>query len=177
MGWKNTEAGAVTLDEHLIRFAAGDDSEFEAFYRATQKTVYHIALGILGERSLAEDVMQTSYLKILANAGRYRAGSNAAAWIARIARNEALNEKKRRSREQPTDESEVFGAKPDEYGFLTDLARRVLSEGEFTVLMLAAVDGYKRREIASMLSIPVPTVTWRYHRAIEKLRRALKEEE
>lgn len=167
----------MTLDEHLKKFAEGDTSSFDDFYLATKKSVYHIALGIVRERALAEDVMQTTYMKALAGAGGYRTGTNAAAWIARIARNEALNVKKLRMREHSVDEREseqLFGmARPDEYGLLTDVARRVLSGDEFTVLMLAAADGYKRREIAAMLKMPLPTVTWKYHRALAKMRRAL----
>lgn len=168
----------MTLDEHLDKFAQGDGTAFDGFYEATRKGVYHIALGILGERALAEDVMQTSYMKILAYAGKYKKGTNAPAWIARIVKNEALNVKKRRAYEHSVDEQEehaLFGeARPQDFGELTDLARRTLSEGEFTVLMLCAADGYKRREVSSMLQIPLPTVTWRYHRAIEKMRKALK---
>lgn len=167
----------MTLDEHLKKFAEGDTSSFNDFYLATKKSVYHIALGIVRERALAEDVMQTTYMKALAGAGGYRTGTNAAAWIARIARNEALNVKKLRMREHSVDEREseqLFGTvRPDEYGLLTDVARCVLSGDEFTVLMLAAADGYKRREIAAMLKMPLPTVTWKYHRALAKMRRAL----
>ncbi len=167
----------MTLDEHLKKFAEGDDSDFGAFYLATKKPIYHIALGIVRDRALAEDVMQNTYMKVLAGAGSYKRGTNASAWIARIARNEALNLKKRRMRESPVDEREnehLFPvAKPDEYGLLTDVARRILSEDEFTVLMLAAADGYKRREIAAMLKMPLPTVTWKYHQALAKMRRAL----
>ena len=167
----------MTLDEHLKEFAEGNDSNFGSFYLATKKAVYHIALGVLRDRALAEDVMQNTYMKVLANASGYRAGTNAAAWIARIAKNEALNVKKRRMREAPVDEREqehLFGtAQPDDYGLMTDVARRVLSEDEFTVLMLAAADGYKRREIAAMLKMPLPTVTWKYHQALAKMRRAL----
>ena len=169
----------MTLDEYLKEFAEGNDSSFESFYLATKKTIYHIALGVLRERSLAEDVMQNTYMKVLANASSYRAGTNAAAWIARIAKNEALNIKKLRMRENPVDERENehrFGtAHPDDYGLLTDVARRILSEDEFTVLMLAAADGYKRREIAAMLQMPIATVTWRYRRALTVMKRALEE--
>ena len=168
--------GEVTLEEHLKQFAKGDASEFDAFYLATKKTVYHIALGIMKERALAEDVMQSTYMKVLAHAGKYREGGSAAAWIGRIARNEALTLKKRRAREHAVDFSEdpsPLGVVHEDYGEMTDLARRVLSEAEFGVLMLAAVDGYKRREIAAMLKMPVPTVTWHYHRALAKLRSAL----
>ncbi len=170
----------MSLEEHLKKLAGGDDSSFEAFYLATKRLIYHIALGVLGERALAEDAMQNAYMKIVANASKYRQGSNDLAWIGRIARNEALNLKKSAAREYPVDTQEkpaLFGeARPDDYGMVTDVARRVLSEAEFTVLMLAAVDGYRRREIAAMLGIPIPTVTWRYRQALAKMRRALKGE-
>lgn len=167
----------MSLDECLQRLARGDDSGFEEFYRATKGMMYHIALGVLGEKSLSEDAMQSAYLKIVSNAARYRPGSNPTAWAARIVKNEALNLKKSRMREYFVDEQEnlaLFGARPDDYGLLTDVARRTLSEEEFTVLMLAAVDGYRRREIAAMLGVPIATVTWRYQRALHKLRHALK---
>lgn len=171
----------MTLEEHLEKLARGDDSDFDAFYLATKKTVYHIALGVLRERALAEDAMQNTYVRIIGNAHKFRAGGSAAAWVGRIARNEALNLRKKGLREVPTDESEdpsLFGkAEPNEYGYVTDVARRTLTEGEFTVLMLAAADGYLRREIAAMLGVPLPTVTWRYHRALSKMRKALEGEE
>lgn len=167
------------LDEHLKKFAQGDASDFEAFYLATKRLMYHVALGVLGDRGLAEDAMQTAYIKILQSASSYRTGTKAQAWIARIVKNVALDEKRKRQREHFVDEQEDFAlfgtAHPDEYGLLTDVARRTLSEDEFTVLMLVAVDGYKRREVASMLSIPLPTVTWKYHRALAKMRQALED--
>ena len=106
-----------------------------------------------------------------------RSTTSPSAWIGGIARNEALNLRKKRAREISVDgtaSAALFGtARPQDYGLLTDVARRTLSEGEFTVLMLAAADGYKRREIAAMLGVPLPTVTWRYHRALAKMRAAL----
>ena len=171
---------AVTIDEALRRIAAGERDALEEVYRQTRKTVYYVALSVVRERMLAEDVMQTTYLKVLANAARYRAGSNARAWIVRIAKNEAIALWRRRRREVSVDEREelaLFGAAADEYGFLIDLARRILKEKEFAVLMLSAAEGYKRREIAEILSLPLPTVTWHYGRAVEKMQRALREQE
>ncbi len=170
----------MTLDEALARLAAGDQTAFGEVYERTRKSVYYIALSVVRERMLAEDVMQTVYLKVLGNAARYRRGTNAAAWIARIARNEALDVWRRRSREISVDERAdplPFGTcGADEYGLLIDLARRILKREEFSVLMLAATEGYKRREIAAMLSMPLPTVTWHYSRAVSKMKAALSEE-
>lgn len=171
----------MTLDEALGKLAAGENSAFDEVYNQTRSMVYYLALSYVRERMLAEDVMQTTYLKILGSASRYRRGTNAAAWIARIARNQAIDLLRRRGREIPVDEREnpaPFGTQNvDEYGLLIDLARRVLKREEFSVLILAAVDGYRRREIAQMLSLPLPTVTWHYSRAVKKMQAALQERE
>ena len=170
----------MTLDEALGKLAEGNDAAFDKIYEETRRTVYYIALSVVRERMLAEDVMQTTYLKVLGNASRYRRGTNAAAWIARIARNEALDLMRRRSREYSVDEREnplPFGTRDvDDYGLLIDLARRILKREEFSVLMLAVAEGYKRREIAELLGMPLPTVTWHYTRAVRKMQAALAEE-
>ncbi len=150
-------------------------SAFDGLYEATKGSVYYIALSVLKERSLAEDAMQNCYLKVIRNAGKYRAGTNANAWIGRIAKNEAIGILRAR-REQSVDISEHEYLFPtyesDGYGNLIDLARRTLKTNEFAVLMLVA-EGYKRREIAQMLSLPLPTVTWHYHSAVKKLKAAM----
>ena len=166
----------MSLDEQMTRLAEGDLTAFDAIYESTQRTVYYIALSVLRERTLAEDVMQTCYLKVIRFASRYKRGTNANAWICKIAKNEAIDLKRRRAREHSVDVGESEYLFPtyeaDGYGNLIDLARRTLKEGEFAVLMLVA-EGYKRREIASMLSMPLPTVTWRYNHAVKKLKEAL----
>ncbi len=168
----------MSLDEQLKKIAEGDGAAFDAVYEATKGTVYYIALSIVKERALAEDVMQTCFLKVYRYASRYRAGTNAAAWIAKIAKNEALDLRRRRKREHSVDAADSEYLFPtyeiDGGGSLTDLARKILKDGEFAVVMLVA-EGYKRREIAKMLSLPVPTVTWRYNQAIKKLKQAIKE--
>ena len=123
--------------------------------------------------------MQSAYLSIIKNASSYRTGTNATAWIARIARNEALNIKKKRGREIFVDEKAnlaVFGTSQiSDYGLLTDLARRLLPQDEFEILLLVAAAGYTRKEISEMLDIPISTVTWKFNCATEKMRKALKD--
>lgn len=167
------------LDKQIKKFISGDQSAFEKIYNETKQTIYYVALGILKDRHLAEDVMQSTYLSVLRNISKYQLGTNASAWIVRIARNEALNLKKQRSRENPVDEREndsMFGTYcQDDYGHLIDVARKILTEEEFTILMLITADGYKRREIAEMLDCPVSTVTWKYGEALKKMRKSLEQ--
>ena len=167
----------MTLDQLMTKLSNGNMTVFEEIYSRMRKTVYYIALSILKDRSLAEDAMQSVFLSVLKKSGQYRVGTNAAAWIARIARNESLNLKKKYRFEDSVDESEnlkIFGeSNTDDYGLLTDLARQALPEDEFTILLLVAVEGYKRRELAEMLDMPVSTVTWKYNNAVEKMKEVL----
>lgn len=170
----------MNLDEQMNQLASGDMSALEGIYRETRRAVYYTALSVVKERMLAEDVMQSCYLAVARSANQYKAGTNARAWIVKIARNLALNLVKKRKRELFVDERETpslfVSGGAEEYGFVIDCARRNLSDENFTILMLAAVEGYKRREIAQILEIPLPTVTWKYHRALKELRATLAKE-
>lgn len=163
----------------MKRLSDGDKTSFETIYAQTCKMVYYIALSILKERDLAEDAMQSAYFNVVKNAGQYKDGTSVLAWIAKIARNEALKLKRTRVRESYVDETEnadLFGTgQADDYGLLIDMARKLLAEDEFAVLLLVVAQGYKRKEIAEMLDMPISTVTWKYNNAINKMREALRD--
>lgn len=170
----------MALDKFIKKFMNGDASAFDEIYNRTRKSVYYVALSILRDKALAEDVMQTTYLRVLKNIQSYALGTNASAWIIKIAKNEAINMKKVRMREQSVDEYEnptLFGVnEPDTYGELIDLAKRLLADDEFSILMLITACGYKRKEIGKMFDMPTPTVTWKYQNALLKIRNALEKE-
>ncbi|MCX4366792.1 MAG: RNA polymerase sigma factor [Clostridia bacterium] len=170
----------MVLDKFIKKFINGDASAFDEIYNRTRKSVYYVALSILRDKVLAEDVMQTTYMRVLKNIQGYTLGTNASAWIIKIAKNEAINVRKVRMREQYVDEYEnhtVFGiSEPDTYGELIDLAKRLLADDEFSILMLVTACGYKRKEIGKMLDMPISTVTWKYKNALLKMRNALEKE-
>lgn len=167
----------MKLDNILHQIQSGDKKAFETLYNDTKSAVYYTALSILRQKQLAEDVMQSTYLNILKNISSYQVGTNARAWILKIAKNLALNAKKTADRESPVDETQnvaLFGSYDlDEYGHTVDLARKYLNDDEFNILMLIAVSKYKRKEIAEYLNIPISTVTWKYNEAIKKMKKLL----
>lgn len=170
----------MALDKLIKKFINGDSSAFDEIYNRTRKSVYYVALSILRDKALAEDIMQTTYMRVLKNIQSYTLGTNASAWIIKIAKNEAINMKKVRMREQSVDEYEnltLFGVnEPDTYGELIDLAKRLLADDEFSILMLVTACGYKRKEIGKIFDMPTPTVTWKYQNALLKIRNALEKE-
>ena len=64
------------------------------------------------------------------------------------------------------------GISPDDK-IVLEQCMNALTDTERQIVVLHAVSGFKHREIAAMLSIPLPTVLSKYNRAIKKLRKAL----
>lgn len=58
-----------------------------------------------------------------------------------------------------------------------DIVKQILPEDELKIVMLCAMSGYKRREVAQIMAMPLPTVTWKYNNALKKLGKYLKEAE
>ena len=135
---------------------------------------------ILRDKMLAEDVLQETYVRALSSLGQYREHTNFTAWLTTVGKSIALNLLKKRAREVTTDFNEdphSLGTRETELPFIFDLAGKVLSEEEYEIVMLCQVAGYKRREVAEMLGIPLSTVTWKNNEALKKLRAKLDEED
>ena len=165
------------LDGLLVRIAQGDNNAFEQLYIQTRRGVYAFLYTYYHNALDTEDGMQSVYLNIKKGIHTYRPGSNPSAWILQIAKNLAYNDLKKKKREVPTDEIkegsyEYEGGR----GEITELMERILSEDEQRIVTLHVIWDYKHREIAEILGCPTGTVTSKYKRAIEKLKKSLKEE-
>ena len=162
----------------IRQFHSGDTSDFDAFYQATSRQVYFTALGILKDRAAAEDVMQDTYVSFLRTVDRVRPEQNIAAYLCVIARNRALNLLKR-------DKRTVYGegalkvlsaeAAPDNDGTVEQILSLLDRADEREIVTYHVVLGYKFREIAGIMRIPLDTVLWRYNKAIKALRRKMED--
>lgn len=165
------------LDRLLIRVSQGDNLAFETLYMETRRGVYAFLYTYFHNAADTEDGMQSVYLNVKKGIHTYRPGTNARAWILQIAKNLALNELKKKKREIPTEDIELGSTQYEGgRGEITDLMERILTEDEQRIVTLHVLWGYKHREIGEMLSCPTGTVTSKYKRSIEKLKKSLKEE-
>lgn len=168
------------LEQKLSEYINGDDSAFGYIYDATYKAVYFTALYIVGQKPIAEDVVQETYYKAIRSLNTYRPGGNFTGWLCQISRNTAMDGVRKRSKETLTDfqtEWQSFGAEEQPVPYVFDVARKTLSDEEYQIVMLCQVAGYKRREVAQMLDMPIGTVTWKNNEALKKLKQTLKEGE
>ncbi|MFN7252343.1 MAG: RNA polymerase sigma factor [Anaerobacillus sp.] len=173
----------------LTEIKGANESSFEKLYIKMHKAVFALALSIIRDKSLAEDVVQETFIRIKTKSNSYQEGTNGPAWIFQITRNLSLNLLKKRkceinifnnnnsidelilkqnsSKDRPQ-EVEMFIER-----YLLQEAFTKLNENERQIVILHAVSGLKHREIAALLNISQVTERWYYIRALEKLRKIL----
>ena len=165
-----------SLDDAIIsRIAHGDMDALHTLYDCVRGAVYGFALSIVKNTHDADDVLQETILKVYANAQGKPLG-----WIFTIARNLAMDKLRQERHSAPTDELSFAVdlhavADTDDRILLQELLA-TLTDEERQILILHTVGGIKHREIAAVLGLPIGTVLSRYHRAVKRLKNAVKEE-
>ena len=150
-------------------------------YNVTKTSVYGFALSILKDLHEAEDVFQEVYIKIYENASFYQANGKPLAWILTITKNLALMRlRKKRNHMDLAELNEILadnkGVNDTETQMLISTVFKYISDEERNILILHSVSGFKHREIAKMLGIPLSTVLSKYNRAIKKIKKRMGED-
>jgi RNA polymerase sigma-70 factor (ECF subfamily) len=84
------------------RVRDGEPELFELIMRRYNRRLFRIARGILGDDGEAEDAVQDAYVAAYFKLSQFRGPDGFATWLCRIATNEALMHRRRRSRVMPT---------------------------------------------------------------------------
>jgi len=98
---------AQQTDEQLIRLAQrGDPQAVSVLYQRHRRKLINYLYRLTGDRMLAEDLTQETFLRVVRHLPSYRPTGSAAGWIFRIAKNLALNSfrDRKKSRELSLDE-------------------------------------------------------------------------
>jgi len=164
------------LETYIELLIAKDEAAFEAVYHQTKHSVYAMIVSMVKDRSAAEDLMQDTYIKMIASIRQYDPKRNFTTWLLTIARNLAIDELRKRKREQPVDpmESENIFPKTEAKGetdLLVEEYLMRLDEDERQVFLLHIVDNMKHREIAKIVDKPLGTVLWLYQKALRKIKK------
>ena len=172
-------------EDLLVRVGGRDKQAFELFYDRFERRAFSLAYRIVGERSLAEDIVQEGFLSIWKNAGRYDpARGSAGAWALGIVRNRSIDVLRSRASRTPdldhdddsTLEKRASALKTEEQALQREQDREVrsrlstLPENQSKVIGLAFYGGFSQTEISDMLELPLGTVKGRMRLGMEKLR-------
>lgn len=176
-------------DEALLAgLASGDADAATAFVRRYQARVFGLALTMLREREVAEEVAQETFLRAWRHAGAYDPRrSGVATWLLSITRNLAIDRLRMR-RTDPVDPTEIGGRADPVWSTrdagavgddVVDLREAVaaLPAEQRRALLLAAMFGYTAREIGAIEGAPLGTAKTRIRTALTKVRCALGEAE
>ena len=178
-------AGDDELDGLLARTALGDRRAFASLYAATAARLFAVALRIVRERQLAEEVLQDGFVSIWSRAASYaRDKGTPFTWMAAIVRNRSLDVV-RRTRELPDVDDERAAALVDEAASPArevearadsrSLARCLgeLEAEERQAIALAFLHGLTHSELAAHLRRPLGTVKTLVRRGLARLRQCL----
>jgi len=161
------------IDVIIKELKSRNYQSFDTFYNLTKNQVFYAIISIIKDQSLAEDLMQDTYVKFLEKIDQYKDGSNIYAYLSTIGRNLAINLYNQRKKEvyseelletipyeeeQKTDDSQIFK--------ILDL----LEKDEREIVVLHVINELKFREISEITSKPLGTVLWIYNKAIKKLK-------
>lgn len=179
----------ASTDDHavLLRLQARDEAALAALYDRYGGLVFTVALRVVGDRELAREVLQDTFLRCWDGAESYRAQRGSVpGWLMGIARNRAIDvvrgrqhQDRLREREplplpgshgEPShpDSTEVIATAHTVRAALTDLSDR-----QRQVIELAYYGGFSQTEIARRLHEPLGTVKTRMRDGMERLRQRL----
>lgn len=173
------------IDQHIIAVAHGDKEALRVLYMALRKPVFIMALTISRDHSLAEDVVQDTFVAVWERSHTFRVRGKGKAWVLAIARNRLKDAMRSHDRSCLLPEPDDWNAIPSPNDFekvieqdaYVEQILRVLTEKERRIVILHALAGLKLRETADLLSLPKGSVYWAYSNAIKKLKSALQKED
>jgi RNA polymerase sigma-70 factor (ECF subfamily) len=172
---------------HLVEgLRAGDPAAFDAVYQAFNVRLYNFLARLTNRRDVAEDLLEETWLRLVANAPRLRPDTRLTPWLFTVARN--LHASHCRSRLlEDTHSAGLLGLWPSGRAEPSPLVAAEASEAERRVmqaltslpltyreaLLLVAVDELSPAEAATVCGVSAATMRQRLCRARALLTRCL----
>lgn len=162
-----------------------DDETFRSIFAQHHKFVFRFLYGMVGQRDLAEDLTQETFMRAYRSMNTLRGESKLSTWLCGIAKNVALNTLRERHREFPNieinDQSvtkaiEGEGTAPDDYLLNKELrnvihhALKRLDSDKRMVFVLKLLQQRSYEEIAEITGFSIPKLKTDLHRAKAEMR-------
>jgi RNA polymerase sigma-70 factor, ECF subfamily len=178
-------AGEASSDEMLIaRIAGGDRLAMQTLFARHRTAVYRWLLRLVGNETVAEDLLSDVFLDVWRQAGRFQARSAVSTWLLAIARFKALSARRTRKDAEldetieatvadTADDPEVMLAKKHRDQVVRD-AINELSPEHKEIIDLVYYHEKSVDECAQILGVPSGTVKTRMFYARKKLAEMVK---
>jgi len=177
----------ITDGELVSRIANGDSSALEQLYDRYVRQCFGLALRLLGNAQLAEEVVQEVFLKVWSQPTRYSSDRGQfASWLLSLVHHRSVDELRRRSRTEVALDDQTTGSllntqpdsqpEPPDQAVLNEQQRAVrqalasIPQNQRQVLEMAYYGGLSQSEIAARLQQPLGTVKTRMRSGMQQLR-------
>jgi RNA polymerase sigma factor (sigma-70 family) len=166
----------IDLDELTLAGARrGDMRACEKIYRKFHKQSFTVAVRICNNRELAQDVTQEAFITAFKRMHQYRGDSPFWGWLRRVIVNHAISALRKLPRHDAVELEDYMSPRDgdqDGLGQCMDLEQALgqLCDEDRMVVWLHDVEGYKHREIASLVGKTESYSKTRLNRARKKLR-------
>lgn len=172
----------------IARIASGDQQAMSLLYNGTNRLIFGLILRILGDRSMAEEVLLDVYAQVWRQAERYDTSRGAPlGWITTIARSRAIDRLRSERHNLQQDElneattSEPARASNPETATAMSEMREIVKAAldglppeQREVIELSYYSGFTQTEIAERLGQPLGTIKTRTRLGMIKLREVLR---
>ena len=164
----------------LAACARGDQRALRQLYAEDSSRLLGVALRIVRDKALAEDVVHDAFIKVWRGAGSFDPSRGSArGWVFSVTRHLALNAVRNHAREVALgDEHEQLAAAHDSFEFSAREGQvyrclEQLDPTRRTCILHAYVDGFSHSEIARKLDTPLGTVKAWIKRSLVALRECM----
>jgi RNA polymerase sigma-70 factor, ECF subfamily len=171
----------------------GDSESFECLYRKYSRRVFAICKRMINDESIAEDLVQETFLCAFRRLNTFRGDSLFSTWLHRIAVNAALEQMRRNARHETVDTTSASADEDDDFllqraadepgpeqqALGDEIGRQVedhlgrMTVIERTAFVLRHAEGHSIEEIAQTMSMNISASKQAIFRAVRKLRGAL----
>lgn len=181
--------------ELMLMFQAGDQNAFHRLFDRYKGRVIHYCYRFCGQRAIAEELAQETFLRVYKAAGRYRPKARFQTWLFKIATNVCLNEIRRQGRQKneqhevlpetgaaalDTDEIGAGAERPDDLLERREQQQMIrnaidrLPKDQRAALLLRVENEFSYQEIAQQIGRSENNVKALIHRGRNKIKQALK---
>jgi RNA polymerase sigma factor (sigma-70 family) len=167
--------------ELLARYTAQHaEDAFAEIVRRHLDLVYSAALRQVRSPQLAEELVQSTFIKLARHAHRLNSGTILTAWLYQVTRREAIDvvrrEARRQSREQAANQMNSINAAEADWADvqpMLDEAMEVLDQTDRAALLLRYFENKSLREVGQTLGTTDDAAQKRVSRAVGRLRKFL----
>lgn len=194
---RRTDLESQSDEQLLALYVGGELTAMEVLLERHEKPLFNFVLRQIGDRARAEDLLQETFLRLVEHAGTFEGHARLRTWLFRIARNQCIDEGRRRVHRKHPSLDAAQGADGDgaslydrigekgptaersavsrEVGAAMTHAVTALPEEQREVFLLRQVQQLSFKEIGEITGVTENTVKSRMRYALERLQSALAE--